>query len=196
MDEESISEATEMASVTDPEMRQLLGLFDVPAYARRGQDLENRISSVRAHCRRQRSLMLEPAQMRTRQWARLATGPDDGLDCFAQSPGPLWTQWLGDQDPLRWARVAASTWWRKGVARDLVASLDRFNHKWIHFLSHVDLTHLNQAIDLYNRYYVFEKECALGSARLAARHFQPLEPWTNENLRGEFPAIVVPQLRR
>ncbi len=37
-------------------------------------------------------------------------------------------------------------------------------------------------IDQYNRYYVLEKECSLGSARLAARHFTPKPPLTREAL--------------
>ena len=85
---------------------------------------------------------------------------------------------------------------RRGVARDLVASLDRFNRRWAQFLPIIDLKPLNVAIEQYNRYYVFEKECAMGSARLAAQHFQPIHAWSLEQLWSEFPLIEPLALRK
>ena len=49
-------------------------------------------------------------------------------------------------------------------------------------------------IDQYNRYYVLEKECVMGSARLAARHFTPVERVTKPSLLEEHPALPVPEL--
>ena len=194
MGDEAADDGPELSTATDPEIRQRLGVFDTPAYARRGQELEHRMASVRAHCRRQRLILLEPVQMRLRQWARLATGPDDGLDCLTQSLGKLCIDC--ESPTLRWAPVATSTWRRRGVARDLVASLDRFNRRWAQFLPIIDLKPLNVAIEQYNRYYVFEKECAMGSARLAAQHFQPIHAWSLEQLWSEFPLIEPLALRK
>ena len=58
------------------------------------------------------------------------------------------------------------------VARDLIASVERFNKRWGQFLEALNLDPINQMIDQYNTYYVLEKECVMGSPRLAARHFR------------------------
>jgi hypothetical protein len=50
-------------------------------------------------------------------------------------------------------------------------------------------------IDQYNRYYVLEKECVLGSSRLAARHFVPKARLTAEALLAAHPVLPVPELR-
>ena len=193
MDEESRSDAAEMASGTDSEIRQLLGIFDTPAYARRGQELEHRINGLQSHCRRQRSMLLEPSHMRLRQWAKVALGFEDHIDFFDESLMDVWN--ACEAPPPRWATTRGSWWARRGTARDLVNSLQRFNERWSRFLIHVDLKPLNHTIDQYNKYYVFEKECSIGSTRLAARHFQPCSPWTAETLCERFPTINVPSLK-
>ncbi|MBV8607897.1 MAG: hypothetical protein JO034_10615, partial [Singulisphaera sp.] len=52
----------------------------------------------------------------------------------------------------------------------------------------------NRRIDQYNRYYMLEKECCLGSARLAARHFVAREQLTHEGLLDQYPTLPVPDL--
>ena len=58
----------------------------------------------------------------------------------------------------------------------------RFNRRWAQFLERLNLEPINTVIDQYNRYYVLEKECVMGSARLAARHFQPVPRLTTSTL--------------
>ncbi|MBX6316625.1 MAG: hypothetical protein IRY99_27480, partial [Isosphaeraceae bacterium] len=82
------------------------------------------------------------------------------------------------------------------IARDLVASISRFNRRWSRFLAELDLEPLNRLIDQYNRYYLLEKECSLGSTRLAARHFIPRAQVTVEALAAEYPTLPVPDLIR
>src|SRR4051812_46529222 len=82
-------ETTDEIAVTDPEMRQLLGLFDVPAFARRGQDLEATLEALESRLGRERSAMLEMVRLRLRQWAATATSPEDGGGLFAGSLRPL-----------------------------------------------------------------------------------------------------------
>ena len=57
----------------------------------------------------------------------------------------------------------------------------------------IRLEPINRQIDNYNRYYVLEKECVLGSARLAARHFVPKTPLTLDELIEEFPYLSQPE---
>ena len=77
---------------------------------------------------------------------------------------------------------------------NLVASLNRFNRRWAEFLGRLDLEPLNRSVDHYNRYYLLEKECCLGSARLAARHFIPQARVTRESLLEAHPILPVPGL--
>lgn len=184
-------ETAPMASV-ETEIQQMLGLFDVPSFARRGQDLESSLARLHGRCERMRAGMLEMVHLRLRQWASAATGPDDWSDTFAEPVAPLWDL-SGASEPPRWADQPASTRRRRALARDLTASVDRFNRRWTRFVEDLDLGPVNRRIEGYNRYYLLEKECALGSHRLAARLFRPVDPLSVDDLIARHPPL--PPLR-
>jgi hypothetical protein len=183
----------EMPGVTDPELRRMLGLYDAPAFARRGHDLQHVVGRLVERCRARRAALLAMVRLRLRQWAALAVGPDDWSDAFDQPVAPLY-EWAGAGAP-DWATAAAPARRRRIAARDLASSLRRFNRAWERFIRDLDLKPLNRLIEDYNRYYVLEKECVLGSSRLAARHFAPEPLWTAERLLAEFPTLLVPGVR-
>jgi hypothetical protein len=191
--DESNNEGTPLGNV-DAEIKELLGLFDVPAFARRGQDLEYALVRLRSRSRRQRNAMLEMVRLRLRQWAAAATGPAAELAVFGDSIAPLWP--LAEAEAPRWATRAASSWRLRSIARDLIASVERFNRRWSEHLEGLDLTPINRQVDNYNRYYVLEKECSLGSAKLAARNFVPKTHVSLDDLRAELPLLPVPMLKR
>src|SRR4051812_20362851 len=85
----------------DPELKELLGLFDVPAFARRGQDMEHVLDRIHARCRAQRQDMLEMVRLRLRQWSRVAGGPHSWSEVFAAPIQPLWE--LTHLELPRWA---------------------------------------------------------------------------------------------
>ncbi len=191
MNEEDALDAGPSVSV-DSEIKELLGLFDVPAFARRGQDLEHALRRVHARCATERKRLLEMVKLRLRQWSRVATGPDDGRDVFTAPIDSLWR--LADLDPPEWAEIGVSIRRQRAVARDLVASVQRFNARWTDFLWKLNLEPTNQTIDQYNTYYVLEKECVMGSARLAARHFTAVSRFSPELLLKDYPLLPVPVL--
>jgi hypothetical protein len=176
----------------DSEIKELMGLFDVPAFARRGQDLEYALKRIHARCLQVREESLEMVRMRLRQWSRVATGPEDWSQVFAGSIDSLWQR--VQSEPPVWSGRVALVRQRRSVARDLVASVRRFNRKWRQFLDSLDLGPTNHVIDQYNQYYVFEKECVMGSARLASRHFQPVPRLSPEDLLRDYPMLPVPEL--
>lgn len=178
--------------VAGPEMREILGMFDLPAFARRGQDLEAALHRLEALCRRKRDEHLEMVRLRLRQWAGAVAGPDWWRGSFAAPIDHLWPQ-ASAGAPV-WAAAPAPARRRRAIARDLVASIERFNARWDRFLSQLNLDPINRMIENYNHYYVFEKECVLRSARLAARHFEPRRPVTLAELRERHAALVVPVL--
>lgn len=177
----------------EAEIKELLGLFDVPAFARRGQEVEYARVRLRARCAGARSGMLDMVRLRLRQWAAAASGPLDATRVFVEPIDPLWP--LAGAEAPRWGVRPDSPRRLRAIARDLVASVERFNQRWAKFLDGLDLGPINRQIDDYNRYYVLEKECVLGSARLAARHFVPLPPIAPEELRAEHPTLPVPRPR-
>jgi hypothetical protein len=191
MDERD-EEGTPLGGI-DAEIKELLGLFDVPAFARRGQDLEYSLARLRLRSRRVRDGMLDMVRLRLRQWASAADGPGTDMLVFASSIAELWP--LAEADPPKWATRSGSLWRLRGIARDLIASAERFNRRWLDHLEGLDLGPINRQVDDYNRYYLLEKECSLGSAKLAARHFVPKIHVTLDELRLELPPLPVPVLR-
>lgn len=177
----------------ETEVKELMGLFDTPAFARRGQDLEITLRRLHDRCRKARGELLDMVQLRLRRWSRAVTGPDDWTNVFVAPIEPLWP--LALAEPPRWADSPAPIRRQRIIAADLVAAVLRFNRRWPRFLDQLNLDPINTAIDRYNRYYLLEKECVLGSARLAARHFQPVAPLSTAVLMIDHPSLPVPELR-
>jgi hypothetical protein len=175
-----------------PEIKELLGLFDVPAFARRGQDMEYSLSRIHDRCRDHRHELLEMVRLRLKQWSRVVTGAEEWAPVFRGPIAALWQ--LCRAEPPTWAEQSASLRQREAVARDLVASVHRFNHRWREFLERLNLDPANQVIDQYNTYYVLEKECVMGSTRLASRHFKPVPRLSSETLLNDHPFLPVPEL--
>jgi hypothetical protein len=166
-------------------------VFDVPAFARRGLEVESHLQGLDERCRRHRRATLDMVKVRLRQWAKAATGPADWRDAFRGPVAPLWD--LVGADPPEWAAYPASPRSRRAIARDLAASVGRFNARWEAFVGKLDLSLINRSIDGYNRFYMIEKECVMGSSRLAAQHFRPIPPVTPEAVLFAHPPLPVPE---
>jgi hypothetical protein len=179
---------------TESEMKEILGLYDAPAFARRGHDLEFALDRLNDRFRAARAPMLDMVRLRLKQWAGSTTGHSSSLAVFestiewlwpiAAAPEPVWTS----QDaPIRKLR---------GIAHDMILSIERFNRRWEQFVSDTNFTPINRLIERYNRYYVLEKECSLGSARLASRYFVPHAYLNLETALERFPKIPVPLIKK
>ena len=176
----------------ESEINELLGLFDVPAFVRRGQDLEHALARLHTRCQRERDERLEMVRMRLRQWAAVAASPDLECAVFAEPIEYLWV--MTGTPATEWGKRPASAWRQRGMARDLADAVARFNERWRAFLDGMSLDVINRMIDQYNRFYVLEKECSLGSPKLAARHFVPKPCVTREGLLEQYPLLPVPEL--
>jgi hypothetical protein len=176
----------------DGTIKELMGLFDTPAFARRGQDLEHSLRRIHALCRRLRDQHMEMVRVRLRQWSRVAAGPEDWRDVFAEPIDGLWK--LALAEPPVWGGVFAAPKQKRSAAANLIASARRFNGKWQQMIDLINLEPTNRVIDEYNKYYVIEKECVMGSARLAQRHFTPTPRLTCQTLLREHPLLPVPEL--
>jgi hypothetical protein len=182
-----------LSADVEAELKEMMGLFDSPSFARRGLELDETLRRMHDRCRRARAERLDMVRLRLRQWAGAVTGPAAWSTVFSASIELLWA--IAEAPPPRWADSAAPIRRRLAIARDLVAAARRFNHRWIQFLEQLNLAPANGVIDHYNRYYVLEKECVMGSGRLAARFFTPVQALTCEQLLRDHPLLPVPRLR-
>ncbi len=192
MDNKTGDSPQSLRSDAELNINKVLGIFDVPAFARRGYELEQTLARLQVRCRSKRFQMLDMVRMRLRQWARVASGVNDFAPIFVESIEPLWP--LCEAEPPQWALSAGSLRRRRAVAADLIASITRFNQRWHEFVETLNLDPTNFVIEQYNRYYVLEKECVMGSARLAARHFTPALKVTREQIHASYPGLPVPEL--
>jgi hypothetical protein len=181
-----------MNSDIEADVKELMGLFDLPAFARRGQDVEASVRRLHDRCEKVRGQMLDMVRLRLRQWSGAAAGPESWRGVFTSTIEPLWA--LAGAAPPRWADSDAPLKRRQNIASDLIAAVDRFNRRWALALGGFNLEPTNFVIEQYNRYYVLEKECVMGSARLAARHFTPMAPLTRPMLLADHPTLAVPVL--
>lgn len=181
-----------LAALGDGELtlEHLCNLDSAPAFVRRGQDVEDAFNRLHSHCRRVRTDMLEMVHLRLRQWAAVASGPDDWADRFDRPVAPLWSLANAPTEPL-WADRPASARRRRAVAHDLIASMARFNRRWSRHVEELNLDSINVLIDGYNRYYLIEKELLIGSARLAARLFRVYPSVTVEHVFERHPPLPV-----
>ena len=133
--------------------------------------------------------MLAMVLVRVRQWCGAATSPGDGFEFLGFSIEDVLAA-IGGERPA-WAAYPAPRRRRIVAARDLTASVERFNRRWARFLDELPLDAINDRIDGYNRYYLLEKECAFGASRVAARHFRPRPQITPDHLREVHPLIPI-----
>lgn len=177
---------------TEAEIRELMGMFDVPSFARRGYAMESAIASIHGRCQVKRAEMLDMVQLRLKQWAQASEGHDAWRGIFATPIDELWPL-SGAPEPV-WAVAVQPDRRRKPIAKDLAASVARFNMRWTRFVSGIKLESVNELIDQYNTFYVLEKECVLGSSRLATRFFQPQPFITPEIVFRDHPLLPVIEL--
>ncbi len=192
MDEDPDDTLSTLSGDIDTEIKEMMGLFDSPSFARRGLELEEMLRRVDVRCRQAREERLDMVRVRLRQWTRVATGPGDYAAVFAAPIEPLWT--LSHAEPPQWAATPGPRHRQLAAARDLIAAVERFNRRWVEFIGSLNLGPANGVIDHYNRYYVLEKECVMGSGRLAARFFTPIPPLTPDRLLEDHPLLPVPSL--
>lgn len=127
--------------------------------------------------------------MRLRAWNQvLATNPAVG-DSIAAASFQLSRQMIEELLPPQERFTFAKPGKPMTVWRELVESVRRFNLRWHKFLLSLALDDVNALITDYNRFYVFEKECAFRSARVAGRGFEPIAALNAQSLLEAYPLL-------
>lgn len=80
----------------------------------------------------------------------------------------------------------------RGAAQELLEAIDLFDARWTRWLAKADLSAVNKAREDYNRFYLLEKECAVGNPRVARVGFAKLAPATLADLQQLFPLLMRP----
>ncbi len=75
---------------------------------------------------------------------------------------------------------------------ELRESITTFNKRWLAFVWQLDFDSVNQLRDGYNRFYLMEKECAVGSVRVARQGFRKLDMLRPDDILKIFPLLAVP----
>jgi hypothetical protein len=177
--------------------QQVMEGFDAPAFLRRARRVEEAWNGLLDRCRQKRAILLEMPRLRLARFVKLIASelpipteicPPADLAYLQE----LYREWQPQlRSIVRPARTAAEI---VHALADLARSFERFNRRWLEFVNDLDLAHVNELRDGYNRYYVFEKECALFSARIAREGFVPLPRAEAKDVLEAFPLVKVPHV--
>ena len=175
--------------------QQILSLGGGPAFARRGRDVQLAFGAVVEVCLKQREEWLK--------FVRLSLG---SLFALAGSTAAL-DEFLGNHEQLRIledlmkdlkphlrvppAPTSSARHLRQALA-EVRDTIKRFNERWRDFMCRLNLDHVNEVRERYDRFYLLEKECALGSSRAARAGFQKLDPLGTDEFLKIMPLLPVP----
>jgi hypothetical protein len=166
----------------------IVAQFGAPAYMRRAKRVETAFTDLIDRLRVRRGELLEGVRIHLRLLLD-AAGSLDAVRPFVSDvqftafSGLVAGFALTEGEPTG----APSRRLRRAL-RDLAASVARFNHHWLDCVSEADLSEVNAEREGYNRWYLLEKECAVGVIR-ARQGFQPLPPVTAADVLAALPTI-------
>lgn len=171
--------------------QQVVGNHGGPAFVRRARNVQAAFDGLLNACRRQRDDWLAFVRLRLGTLRALAGSWDALTTLLPRDEVATLERLHSDLQPKLRLPVAPTTdprAWRHALA-ELAESIDRFNRRWLDFVVQLDLNGVNELREGYNRFYLMEKECALGSARLARQGFFRLEPLKHDDILALLPAL-------
>jgi hypothetical protein len=176
-------------------LQQLVGQYGGPAFVRRARSTEAAWEQLLDQCRKARHERLAMVRLQLGTLAALA-GAWERLRPHVENEAALLVlQSLHNELQPR-LRVPVERTESAGKLRRALGELREgiayFNSRWREYLAQVNLSGVNALRDAYNRFYLLEKECALGSAHIARRGFTRLEHATLDDLLREFPPLTPP----
>ncbi len=175
--------------------QQFLGQYGGPAFARRAREVQAAFDNLLEACRRQREEWLAFVRLPLGVLFALA-GSDAALQMHLTDDQALETvQMLRHDLQPRLRLPPAPTNRSRAIIRalaELREAIEHFNRRWAAFIAGLNLQRINDLRDGYNRFYLLEKECALGSVRVARHAFQKLSPLRPEDLMALLPMLPMP----
>jgi len=177
-------------------IQEITGRFGAPSFIRRAKQVEVAWSNLVERLEQMRRQQLEMVGLRLGQLsARAGTWEalrgllrDADLDRLERLHGELQPRLRMPLETTTSGRVLRS------ALHELAAAMEAFNQRWSNVIAGADLKPVNDVREAYNRYFLLEKECALGSARVAQIGFQRIAPVTLDDLRTRFPVLNIPEI--
>jgi hypothetical protein len=169
-------------------LMQVVAQYEAPAYIRRARQVELAYEAIIEHCRRQRTEWLAGVRLHLKALDAAASEEDLRTrfgDATMAAIERLRREIGMDRQAVEFQRFRTL----HSKQRFLRESVRRFNRRWSAFLEQCDLSEVNRLRDGYNRYYILEKECAVGSVRLATMTYRRLEPMTHDELHNLSPPL-------
>lgn len=172
--------------------QQLVGQYGGPAFVRRAREMEAAYEQLLEMCRQARAEHLNLVRLRvgtlfalagTKEQLRTLVASDEDLANLVRLERDVQPQLRVPVAPTNSARVLQQ------ALDELRDSIAFFNVRWSIFVRKLDLAKINELRDGYNRFYLLERECALGSIRTARRDFRRMEPLTADDLLRELPPL-------
>jgi len=177
--------------------RMLLGLYGGPAFMRRTRNIEDAERMLADHLQRKRAELLTMVRLRVGKLRALA-GDWQAIEPLVTSPGVLDSlRELHDalapelRSPIESTRSKRAL---RSALAELAGAITHFNRRWETFIAQLDLGPINALRDGYNKHYLIEKECALGTSRVARMGFRRLDPLRWEDVLRDHPLLPVPAL--
>lgn len=183
---------------SDRVAKAIMAQYDGPAYIRRAKQMESACAALEAMCRETRREMLQVVGLRLATLHALAGSWSRLVPVFLTEDDAEYLRRLHDELAPQLALPVESTDSPGSIRHaleELREALEWFNRRWSAFLEGLDLTPINHLIAGYNRWYVLEKECAVGSPRVAREGFRPVAPLTVDALKARFPSMHLPSLK-
>ena len=179
-------------------IRQMMAVhYDAPAYVRRAQAVQAAFDRLVAQCRQKRDEWLPMVRTRLGTLKALAGDWQALRPLLAEDEQVRTLDTMhADLAPRLRVPVSMTTSVRtlRRALRELIESIAVFNRRWLKVLATVDVGGVNELREGYNRWYLLEKECAIGSARLARIGYKELPPLTSEELARLLPPLPVVRL--
>jgi hypothetical protein len=170
--------------------------YDAPAYIRRARAVEAALEGLLGRCRRQRDEWLFGVRLHIGALRAGAGGWSTLRHLLADDEQVAVLEQLHAEagDPAVSMTGPTTAAGRRRELRRLRASIERFNRRWTAFIGDIDLGEVNRLRDGYNRYFLLEKECAVGPGRTLSNGFCRLPPLTAADLLARLPPLPVPRL--
>ena len=180
-------------------VQEIASLFDAPAYIRRARLVETSWLDLLSRLGGVRRKQLELVRLRLGQLLALAGGWEALRSWLPDEKDRDELRRLHDElQPRLRIPLTATTSRRllRSALNDLQTAMTAFNRRWSKLIAKTDLQPVNDIRDAYNRYYLLEKECVVGSAQVARIGFQRLEPLSVDDVLKSLPLLKVPQITK
>ena len=169
--------------------------FDTPAFMRRAREMEFVWEHLLERLQMEYGKYLEMPRLRLATLFALLK-PSSRIDPEI-CPDDLFVKLVAlNQNWAASLRVpvapATSERQKQNALNDVYQSFHRFNRRWNEFVNKQDLSRINRLRENYNKYYVFEIDCAFWSTPVAEQGFVPVLPVSTDDLFSQYPLLPVP----